>query len=60
MSPWMRERLEKLRSEGNHERPALRIPAPDTRYDPRRDIQREQEEPEPHRRGVCIVDINFP
>jgi len=56
MSPWMRERLEKLRSEGNHERPALRIPAPDTRYDPRR----EQEEPEPQRRGVCIVDINFP
>jgi hypothetical protein len=56
----MRERLEKLRSEGNHERPALRIPAPDTRYDPRRDIQREQEEPDASRRGVCIVDINFP
>jgi len=56
MSPWMHERLERLRSEGEPERPSLRIPAPDTRYDPRR----EQEEPEPSRRGVCIVDINFP
>ena len=56
MTPWMRERLEKLRSEGKPERPSLRIPAPDTRYDPRR----EQEEPVPSRRGVCIVDIIFP
>jgi hypothetical protein len=56
MTPWMREKLEELRREAEPERPSLRIPAPDTRYDPRR----EQEEPEPSRRGVCIVDINFP
>ena len=55
MSPWMREKLEELRREAEPERPSLRIPAPDTRYDPRR----EQEEPESEPRGVCIVDLNF-
>ena len=55
MSPWMREKLEELRREAEPERPSLRIPAPDTRCDPRR----EQEEPESEPRGVCIVDLNF-